>query len=663
MSRTRAAAALLLTLSIAPVPASAQMPDPKEEFVLALSRFSLDLSGSYGDEGPRIGADIEQLRQALSAWDREIGRLESTMRQQLPAATSGSAALMHTAFAGVLLDRGRTADALSELATAAALDPSRPEIAVLTGLAHLRSAELLDAATSTRERARAIDAMRTAAALDPANPARAYVLARQLAKTGHRDEALELFQRLADQLTLDAARRPRLPRAALFVPPGLVPESPGVQPFFPPVLYADGFDLVQRGEYEAAIEAFESASARDPFAHPSGSDDPEVERGGFALRDGQTGVALEIFKRVSDRAPDRAEMHRLLGRAYLIDEQYEPAIKEFERSVAINPDDERARLDLGEALIAAGREAEAETALKRAVELLPRSARAVYALGRLHRRQNRHSEAIQEFTRAAAARPLLGLNGLYEDIGRMQENQQQLEAAADAFAKRAELAPNDPAAHNDLGETLAKLDVDAEALAEYAIAAALDPSATRAYASIARLRLRRGELETAANAARVVLQLDGDHRQAHYMLGTALLRLGREREGREELEKFQRLETDAAAAQSRQFELDALWMQARASTTSGDYEKAVGLLQQVLEARPDVADVHVALGQALMKVGRYAEALERFKSAEVLHDEPLVHRYLADAYAALGQAAQQQREESEYERRKQERLRRAGARR
>jgi Flp pilus assembly protein TadD len=62
-----------------------------------------------------------------------------------------------------------------------------------------------------------------------------------------------------------------------------------------------------------------------------------------------------------------------------------------------------------------------------------------------------------------------------------------------------------------------------------------------------------------------------------------------------------------------------------------------------------------------MKAGQHAEAIDRLQTAATLDPHHDVHRHLAAAYAALGQAAESQREMATYERLKREALRRRSA--
>jgi predicted Zn-dependent protease len=177
---------------------------------------------------------------------------------------------------------------------------------------------------------------------------------------------------------------------------------------------------------------------------------------------------------------------------------------------------------------------------------------------------------------------------------------------------------------------------------------------------MAQVHLQEGRYADAVESSRRALDLDADHRQARYALATSLLRLGRTEEGQKELETFQHLQAEDAAAHARELELGGLKREASESSAGGDHEKAVALLRKALLLEPNLAVSHLNLGLALLYAGHPAEAIERFKSAAVLNAPPDVHQHLAQAYAALGQDEDSRRELTLYEQMKQESLRRAG---
>src|SRR5436190_1249230 len=94
----------------------------KDHFQQALVQFMAASAGTYGDEGERLRASVDAMQSVLERWDAAIDRYQRPLSG--PVAPAGG----HTALAGVYLDRGRTADALSELAAASAIEPMRPEL-------------------------------------------------------------------------------------------------------------------------------------------------------------------------------------------------------------------------------------------------------------------------------------------------------------------------------------------------------------------------------------------------------------------------------------------------------------------------------------------------------------------------------------------------------
>jgi tetratricopeptide (TPR) repeat protein len=380
-----------------------------------------------------------------------------------------------------------------------------------------------------------------------------------------------------------------------------------------------------------------------------------------AFRDGSIESAAEQLKSVIKSLPDSSEPHRILGRVYLGDQRNDDAVEEFKTAIRLRPNDERTRLALADALVETRRFSEAESALRDTIAAFSASGRARYALGRLYQRQGQLTEAVAEFKAAVALEPLLGLNTLYQAIGGISASQQDFAAAIDAYSKRVDVLPNDAGAHQDLGDMYLRLGRHAEALAEFSVVLLLNPKRADPYAAMAQIYLRDGQYSDSVAMARRAIERDPTNRQARYTLATSLVRLGKTDEGSQELEVYQRLQGEATAARSRQFQLDGFRREASAMTVNGNYQKAVELLRKALELEPNSVSSHLDLGVALLEAGHPAEAVDEFKSAEALHAHFGVHRYLAEAYARSGKPEESQREQELYERMRQESLQRAGA--
>ncbi len=145
------------------------------------------------------------------------------------------------------------------------------------------------------------------------------------------------------------------------------------------------------------------------------------------------------------------------------------------------------------------------------------------------------------------------------------------------------------------------------------------------------------------------------------MLGSALMRLGDAEEGSRQLQEFQRLQTAASAALARSLELTMLMQEASSNLAKKKYDEAIAFLQKALAYEPTSATAHLNLGAVLMRAGRHREALEAFEKALDLKAGAEVHRYLSQAYQALGRPEESQTQRDLYQRLKEEQLRKAGA--
>jgi tetratricopeptide (TPR) repeat protein len=634
--------ALVLACFLVTSSATAQV-DSRSAFQDALGQFGLALIGQFGDEGPVLESSLAALQRALGAWDAVIDTSETAMEAERKGATPELLVRLHVALGAVYLDRGRAGDALREFAAASAIDSARADI---------RTFQALAGRQLTKEPA--IDELGLAAALEPRDLLRAYQLARGLLATGRTSAGVRELERF-----LDLPPFPFPPSPFLTV--GLVPESPGVEPFFPPVRYAKAFAALSSGAYPDALREMTDALSTDPLAAPPGAGTIALRRAASALRDGDVTTAIAQLTGAIAIEPERSEAHRVLGHAYLLDQQFEKAVASIAAAVGLSPGDERARLALAAAQVQSGRLQAAAETLSDTLKVLPSSGQAHYELGLVHQREGRYPDALASFEAALRFAPLIGANSIYQTMGALRRSQQDFDGAAESFSRRIELIPNDAAAHHELGDVYLRQNRHTEALAELTVAVMLDPSLARAHAAAAQVHLREGRYGDAAEAATRVLGLDPEHREARYTLATSLIRLGRAEDGKKELAIFQRMQAEDAAARSRVFELEGLTREAAVSAASGDHGKAVALLQKVVDDDPTVAGSILDLGLALVAAGRHSEAIRFLKKAAELGAHHEVHKHLAAAYGVLGQMDESRRAHALYEQLKRDDLRRAGA--
>jgi tetratricopeptide (TPR) repeat protein len=586
------------------------------------------------------------MAQALSRWDAFIESRQRAMADEIGTADRQLASRMHLALGGLFLDRGRVSDALKEFATARSIDSTRPEAPLLEGLAHSQITGDTKAAT---------DALRAAHALAPNDAGRTYMLAQQLFKVNQEEAGLELLQRIQHDAALNATQTAN---TSLFIRLDLVRETPGVEPFFPPARYTEGFASIRRGQLSQAIAQLRESSGRDPLNAPGESE--SLGRATAAFRAGEVDEARSQLESAIKQSPNSAEAHRVLGMVELADGDTANGISRLRAAVRLNPNDERARLSVASSLLESQQLDEAEHALLDALKALPTSGRAHYLLALTYQRQGKRAEAFRELQAALLLNPLLGVNTIYRMMGTLQQDEQDLEGAAKSFAARVDLVPNAAEAHRELGKVYFRQGDDVKARAEFEVALLLDASDVEAYTSLGQIHLRGGRLQEAADLSRQALEIDPGHREARYVHATSLLRMGNTGQGTAEMQVFQRLQAEDGEARTRAFELGRLRRDASVALAGGDSANAVALFRRVLVYEPRSATSHLDLGLALLEAGQATEAIERLTTAAALNAPIEVHRHLAKAYGALGQAEESRKEQLLYERLRRESISKTG---
>src|SRR4051812_26033143 len=255
------AVAFLLSL---PVRAAAQ----KSAFIDAFVDFHSALSGTYGDEGPRVTAALDRMAVSLDAWERANHEAEQALKAH--------ASTTPTDFALLYIDELRLDDAITAIEAAIDLEPRRASYHELLGL--------LEHATGRRTEAGA--AFATAHGLDPTDRIATYLLAAHVADEGGGDTAP-----LTAAMTTAASERGPLvwpfPRLTL-----LNDLSSKSTPVFSPPLYAAGFDAMATGRFRDGLDRFRAAAAEDPLVADQALRTPRVRAGISALRDRRGSEAI-----------------------------------------------------------------------------------------------------------------------------------------------------------------------------------------------------------------------------------------------------------------------------------------------------------------------------------------------------------------------------------
>jgi tetratricopeptide (TPR) repeat protein len=234
----------------------------------------------------------------------------------------------------------------------------------------------------------------------------------------------------------------------------------------------------------------------------------------------------------------------------------------------------------------------------------------------------------QESKRQSAERSAAERARAYRDEARAWAARKELEEAVRSARKAVELAPDDAAAHNGLGEVLQARGDLAGAAGEYRKAIALDPKYAAAHNNLGVVLNSRGDLAGAIASYRRALALDPRLAPvALNNLGDALRKKGDLDGAVATYREALRLRLDDALA--RVHLAEALEGKGRLNEAEASYREAIRL-------KPDLAKAHAGLGLALQKAGRVQEAIAAYRKAIRL--DP---RY-PDALNNLGAALKEQ---------------------
>jgi tetratricopeptide (TPR) repeat protein len=523
----------------APAQLRAQARDP---FVEALVAFSQAAAGTYGSEGPALRDALDRMTDGLARWDAAVARVEAGFAGAIKGAPPRDAAQMRATLGATLLERGRVTDALPHLAAAASLDA--PSVHVLRGLARLRAGEPAVAATDfsaalTRDSKDLSAALLFIHAARGAGPSKE----RELAMTA-------LFEGVTGLVAGTSAP------AVAILPLDLLDDGSVDEPLFPPSAYARGLGLIRDARYAEALTSLRMAADGDPLTTDAALATAEARSASAALRNPDATAAAQMLLSVPGHSTS-SEIQRLLGVSYWTLEDYPRSLEHLRTAVRLDARNERARLSLADVLVAARNPAAARDTLQQTIAAFPASGQAHWRLARLSQEIGDEAGAVRAYEAAARQPVFAGAAAVYAAIGRLRHNALDLEAAAKAYERRVGLTPLARDAHLDLGGVYRAQDRIDAALAEYLIAALLDPRSARAFAAVGQVRADMGDDQGALAMLRRAIALDPMLLDARYAASRALLRLGRADEARQELLVFERLQREAMEAQRRQFEENA----------------------------------------------------------------------------------------------------------
>jgi tetratricopeptide (TPR) repeat protein len=403
------AAALLILASTPAINAQ------RDAFVNGVRDLAAAAAGADKEE---LSAALERMSHALAEWDRALAALEAQARDE---ATPRPPAFQRRLDLGLqLLERGRLADALEQFDALAALEPRRPDVALLKALALEAAGRPADAAA----------AFRAAWALDANEPVKAYYVLHRAADSPPAD-----LDRARGVLTATYRRfldgEGPLPAATPFAALGPIPDTLTPAPVVGADAWVPGFRLVLDRRYDEAIAALRrglTVTGPEPEHSPrlrfiKGREYEAEVRIAEARREYEAALAGTLV--------GRGLLYIGIGRLAQVEGDIDAAIDAFSHAVSLNPNDPLAHKELAAACAAAGRMDEAFRELVAALLIAPRDAHAFAAIGQMYIDAGRDADAVPALTRAlelmpASYEPRYALATALTRLGRTEDAAREL---------------------------------------------------------------------------------------------------------------------------------------------------------------------------------------------------------------------------------------------
>jgi len=290
----------------------------------------------------------------------------------------------------------------------------------------------------------------------------------------------------------------------------------------------------------------------------------------------------------------------------------------------------------------------AERDVRRAMELAPGQAMHYRQLGLIRYRQSQWRPALEFFDRALKLGAGNNESAVWRNIGDVQVELFDRDAALHAYETSLRLQPKDTATQLSLGRFYLDRSEPAQAIQHLVAALESDPQLRAAYPALGRAYRQSGDLPSAIAILKKSLEADPADQESRYALGQILLAAGRADEGRVELSKYQTIREQVAKADgaydtaltlidARRFaEAEKLLREAVQLAPNygpalhslgtllldrGSPDKAVDFLKRAVKVNPLNSATWFRLGTAFFRTGKLAEALEAANWAVVLDED------------------------------------------
>jgi tetratricopeptide (TPR) repeat protein len=313
----------------------------------------------------------------------------------------------------------------------------------------------------------------------------------------------------------------------------------------------------------------------------------------------------------------------------------------LEMAIQTDPNDPKAHFELARAYHEANDLPAAIRSYEHALRLDAEYFEAYVCLASCYRRGGQPAEAKETWLRAFEREPDRAWKYLY--LTRGDKDSGTDEQAMVDWQRATELRPDVAWPYMFLGKACDKMQRHDEAQKWYEKARQIDPGVADWLLEQAAAQCDQGKWQDAAAFYTLALKAGPDNPEVHLALGKIHLRLDNKALALEEYGALKK--TDEASAKDllhgiREKYRDCLDIQlhlGRIHLDGQDYKEAVSAFTDAVRIKPDHAEAHVCLGEALCELGSYDEAVKACRKGIMLEPKAArTHLLLARAHVASG---------------------------
>lgn len=352
---------------------------------------------------------------------------------------------------------------------------------------------------------------------------------------------------------------------------------------------------------------FDSATIELTAVLQSGAD---VEAGfvmGESLRlQEQFEFAVRVFQKVLQENPDFPEIHTKLSYVLYRIGDNEGALREAKLATMRNPADPEALKNVGNALSALRQPDAAIAAFREALRIKPDYGAVHFDLGLAFESKHDSETAIEEYRKSNSLDP--DNAGCHYSLGNLLKATGDTEGAIREYQEAKRLAPERVDVRHNMALALADIDPDAS-VKEFRELIAMAPDFQLAHVGLGLALFREGKYAGAETEDRIAISMDPSDPIAHSNLGLDLEKQNKYEQAMEEFVRAAELDPRSFYAHDG---MGRIYLQRK------DYPHAIRELRIAEVIKASAPDVHNSLGDALAGSGDIQGAISELRQAETL---------------------------------------------